>query len=190
MERPDGPADPPLADLGREQAEALAAALTDEAVDALYTSPLRRAVQTAEPAAAALGLGLVVDDGLAEYDRGSAEYVPLEELRANGDPRWQEMVEAGFVAAAGVDPEAWMAGAVAAVERLVGQHPGETVVLVCHGGVINAYVSWVLGTSRRMFFEPAYCSISRVVAARNGAREVRSLNETAHVRRLLAPQRP
>ena len=185
IERAAGPADPPLAPLGRDQAAALASALEDETVDALYASPLRRAVQTAEPTAAALGLDVVIDDELAEYDRASSEYVPLEELRAMGDPRWRQMVEVGFVAVADVDAEAWMSQAVAAVERLIGAHPGQKVALVCHGGVINAYASWVVGTSRRMFFEPAYCSINRVVASRSGAREIRSLNETAHIRALL-----
>ena len=185
VEGADGPADPALADLGVRQAEALAGGLAGEPLHAVYTSPLRRAVETAAPLAARTGLGPVVDEDLAEFDRDASEYIPIEELRAAGDPRWQAMVDGRYVGAEHLDPEAWRATVVAAVERIVEAHPGQVVAVVCHGGVVNAYLSWVLRTPDPMFFEPAYASISRVLAARSGQREVRSVNETAHVRGLL-----
>lgn len=184
VEGADGPADPVLADLGRRQADALAAWLADEPLHAVYTSPLRRAVETAAPLAERHGLDPVVDDDLAEYDRDATDYVPIEELKAEGDPRWQAMVDGVLVGAEHLDPRAWLDGVVTAVERIVTAHPGQAVAVVAHGGVVNAYLAHVLGTPAPMFFEPSYTSISRVLASRDGVRQVRSLNEHAHLRRL------
>ena len=56
IEGAEGAADPPLAELGRRQADALAEHLVDEGVDVLVTSPMRRAIETAAPVAERLGL--------------------------------------------------------------------------------------------------------------------------------------
>jgi probable phosphoglycerate mutase len=53
---------------------------------------------------------------------------------------------------------------------------------VCHGGVINAYLSAMLGLDSLMFFFPEYTSVSRVRASRRGARSIVTLNETGHLR--------
>jgi len=171
-----GPADPHLAPRGVEQAEALAAWLLDERVDALWCSPMRRAQETAAPVATALGLPAIVDEGLAEFDRDADSYIPIEELKAANDPRWYEVPER---------PEHFVAEVVAAVERIVAAHPGQRVAVVCHGGVVNAYAGHVLGIDEPLFFLPAYTSISRVLASAAGPRSIGSLNETAHVRNLL-----
>ena len=84
----DGPADPALAPAGLEQAAALAEWLADEQVDAIWCSPMRRAQETAGPVAARLGLEVLVEEGVAEYDRESPSYIPVEELKAANDPRW------------------------------------------------------------------------------------------------------
>src|SRR4051794_13196011 len=85
------PADPELAPEGRAQADALAAWLRDERIDAVYSSPLTRARETAAPLAAVFGLDVVVDDELAEFDRDAHFYIPVEELKATKDPRWLDM---------------------------------------------------------------------------------------------------
>src|ERR687898_735184 len=94
----DGPADPGLSPLGRRQADALAAWLAPEAIDAIYTSPLRRALETAAPLAIALGVDPVPEPALAEYDADAMAYIPIEELKAAGDPRWMALPDdiAGF----------------------------------------------------------------------------------------------
>jgi 2,3-bisphosphoglycerate-dependent phosphoglycerate mutase len=171
-----GPADPPLSPLGSLQAEALAGWLASDPagpVDAVYTSPLRRATETAEPLAAALGVEALVEPALAEYDAEALAYIPIEELQAAGDPRWMEIPD---------DIETFGARVVEGVTRLASAHPSQRVVLVCHGGVINVAVSAVLGLGYGMFFLPGYTSISRVLVASTGERSVASLNETAHLR--------
>src|SRR5688572_18829417 len=89
----DGPADPALAELGHGQAAALAEWLAVEPIDAIWCSPMRRARETAEPLAQRLGLPITIDDDLAEFDREAASYIPIEELKAAGDPRWNELPE-------------------------------------------------------------------------------------------------
>ncbi len=168
-----GPADPHLADLGHRQAAALAAWLAEERVDAVWCSPMRRARETAAPLASALGLDITIDDGLAEYDREAASYIPIEELKAAGDPRWNEVPE---------QPEHFKGVVVEAVERIVAAHPRQNVAVVCHGGVINAYAAHVLGIDDPLFFLPAYTSITRVLAASTGERSISTLNESAHLR--------
>lgn len=177
-----GPADPELSPVGHEQARRLAEWLADEAIDAVYTSPLRRAAQTAAPVGTVAGAAPVVVDGLAEFDRDANEYVPMEELKAAGDPRWQEIVDGGYFAGLGVTPAEFQARVVAAVDGIVDAHPGGRAAVVCHGGVINAYGAHVLGLDDLLFFEPGYTSISRILASSRGHRMLSSLNETAHLR--------
>ncbi len=178
-----GRADPELAPLGWEQAGRLAAWLLAERVDAVCSSPLRRAVQTAEPLAEATGHVVHIVDGLAEWDRESSSYVPIEELRAANDPMWKSLA-AGALHELGVDGESFQARVVAAVDGIAAEHPGETVAVVCHGGVLNAYLSAVLGLDRVLFFPPDYTCINRVEVGRTGKRLLRTLNETPHLRGL------
>jgi 2,3-bisphosphoglycerate-dependent phosphoglycerate mutase len=171
----DGPADPHLAPLGVAQAEALADWLAAEQIDAIWSSPMRRARETAAPVAARLGMPVTVDDGLAEYDKDASSYIPVEELKAANDPRWSQLPER---------PEEFQAEVVAAVERVVAAHPGQRVAVVCHGGVVNAYTGHVLGIDDPLFFLPEYTSISRVFANSTGIRSIHTLNESAHLRGL------
>jgi probable phosphoglycerate mutase len=173
VESVDGPADPGLSDLGQRQAEALATWLAPERIEAVYTSPLRRSVETAQPVGEALGLAVTPDDALAEYDADAMAYIPIEELRAAGDPRWMEGPD---------DIAGFQARVVEGVDRLAAAHPSQRIALVCHGGVINVVVSAVLGIGPRMVFLPAYTSISRVLVASTGERSLESLNETGHLR--------
>ena len=178
------PADPALAERGHEQASRLVQALAGDEVHALYTSPARRARETAAPLEQSLGMTAVVEPGLAEFDVQDDSYVPVEELRAAGDPRWKALV-AGDLYSPGVDPAAFRTRVVEAVERIVAAHPGGRAVLLSHAGTINAAAGAVLAQERALWFAPAYCSLTRLGAARDGRRGVVSLNETGHVRDLL-----
>lgn len=184
VETPGQAADPPLSDLGHRQAGALAAWLAPEGVDALYTSPLRRAVETAAAVADALGAEAVVVDDVAEYDRDSEEYVPIEELRASNDPRWQELIGGDYFAGTGVTAGEFQARVVAGMDRIIADNPSRTAAVVCHGGVMNAYVGHVLGLDEFMVFEPAYTGITRIRASSRGHRSIVSMNEHGHLRGL------
>jgi probable phosphoglycerate mutase len=177
----DGPADPGLTPLGVEQTRRLADWLAREQVDTVLSSPMRRARETAAPVAAAHGLEVEIVDGLVEYDAASADYIPMDELQASGDPRWHAMVE-GRWEDFGADPaHVFKARVAGAVEDIVDRFAGQRVVAVCHGGVINCALASILGIDRYLWFEPKYTSISRVVASRSGIRSVASLNDHAHL---------
>lgn len=176
-----GGADPALAEQGVAQAERLAEYLSTEAIDAVYASPMRRAMETAAPLAARFGLDVMASDGLAEWDRNADEYVPVEDLRASGDPRWQAMLAGEWIS--DEDPVAFGARVVDAVEVIIAAHPGQVVAAVCHGGVVNAYLAHLLGRSEAgAFFAPDYTSIHRIAASRRGHRAILTLNETGHLR--------
>jgi probable phosphoglycerate mutase len=175
------PADPALTERGRDQAARLAAWLAAEGVDHVVSSPLRRATETARPLADALGLDVAIDEELCEYDANSDSYIPIEELRALKDARWQAMVEGRWEDFGGEAPDTFRARIVAGLDRVVAAHPGEQVAVVCHGGVINVYLAALLGIDRHLWFDPGYTSINRVRASRSGARSVGSINELAHL---------
>lgn len=178
----DGPADPDLSPEGLLQAEHLAAYLSSERVHAVYSSPLRRAMQTAGPLAADQAVDVQVVDGVAEWDRHSSEYVPVEELKATNDPRWQALVS-GTWTSPDETVEQFHHRVVESIDEIARSHPSQKVAVVCHGGVINAYLAHVLALANPMgFFYPNYTSIHRVAVARTGERSIVTVNETAHLR--------
>lgn len=178
----EGIADPELSPAGLEQAEHLAHYLAIEHIDALYTSPLRRARETAAPIAATTGLVPVVVEDVAEWDRSSSEYIPIEELKETGDPRWIALAS-GQLDMHDETPESFRERVVSAVESIIDAHPGARVAVTCHGGVVNAYLAHVLGLPTGPgFFYPNYTSIHRVAASRSGHRSIVTVNETSHLR--------
>jgi probable phosphoglycerate mutase len=177
----DGPADPALTAAGVTQAERLAAWLAHERIDAVLTSPQRRAVETASPVAHACGVELEVVDALAEYDLRSGHYIPTDELARLNDWRWRAMLDGRWEELGGDAPEVFVARVSAALDDIVARFAGGRVVAVCHGGVINCAVAGVIGLDRLLWFNPAYASVHRIVASRTGIRTLQSLNETAHL---------
>ena len=127
----------------------------------------------------------MVDHDLAEFDVDATSYVPFEELRALGDERWQAIARGEFHTP-DVDPVAFRRRIVSRIEEIVAAHPGQRLVVFSNAGVICAYTGHILNQTPPLWFGPGYASITRVGAARDGRRGVISLNETAHVRALLA----
>ena len=175
-------ADPPLAELGHRQAAALAEWLRDEPLHALYVSPMRRARETARPLVAATGLEAVVVDGVAEFDRHAEAYIPMEELKASNDPRWQAMLEGGYFDEGELDAEEFQRTVVDAVDGIIAANRSRTAAVVCHGGVINAFIGHVLGLDDYMIFEPTYTGITRIRASSQGHRMLVTFNEFPHLR--------
>lgn len=181
LEVSEGRADPDLSDDGHRQAEALADWLRSETLDAIVTSPLARARQTASAIEATTGLRASVDDDLAEWDQNASAYIPMEELKATDHEVWRAMTE-GRWADIGIDVDEFRRRVVSTIDAIASHHPRQRVAVVCHGGVINIYAGAVLGIDALMFFEPTYTGITRVLVSRDGLRSIRSLNEAAHLR--------
>ena len=179
-ENTEGPADPELAVDGHAQSRHLGAYLAIEHIDAIYSSPLQRAIQTAEPLATLKNLSPVIVDGVAEFDQHSNEYIPVEELKAANDPRWLEMVKGGW--GSEEVPHDFKDRVISSLEDIVKNNKGGHVVVTCHGGVINEYLAYVLALDVSQFFYPNYTSIHRIAASSNGARSILSINETSHLR--------
>lgn len=179
---PGTPADPPLSEEGHEQARRVAEWLAPEGFDAVWSSPQQRARQTAQPLADLLGLEVHVDEELCELDRNHHFYVPVEELKRTGDPRYEQLLKGELYGE--VDLDTFGRIASLAVERVIEAHPGERVAVFAHGGVINAFAAKVLGLDRWFFFATGYTSVSRfrVPEYGEGPLAVYSLNEQAHLR--------
>lgn len=182
IEQADGRADPTLTDVGRQQAERLADYLASESIEAIYSSPYARARETVAPLAERLSLPVTIVDDVAEWDRQSTEYLPVEELRAAGDARLREVTSDVWRDLELMLP--FRHRVVAAIDALIAAHPGGRIVVGCHAGVINVYLGEVLGlpVDRRGFHYPNYTSLHRVAASRSGVRTVVTVNETAHLR--------
>jgi probable phosphoglycerate mutase len=138
-QRIQGQLDIPLNDTGRWQARRVAAALADEGLTAVYSSDLQRAAATAQALADATGLALGTDTGLRERAFGVFEGVTFREI----EQRWPEDAlrwrrrEPGFGPGGGERLADFYARCVAAALRLAARHPGETIALVAHGGVLD-----------------------------------------------------
>jgi len=134
-----GHGDPPLNALGRRQAAGLADRLADVEIDALYSSDLRRAYETAEIIGVAKGLAITADRDLREMDVGSWSGLTSEEIQ-------ERFPEAGHHD--GESREAFDTRAVAALGRIARAHEGGPVLVVTHGGVVRALDRHVFGEPR------------------------------------------
>lgn len=175
-----GHADPPLSPTGREQAERVADWLEAEPIHAVYSSTMRRALETAEPFAQRTGQEIVTSDGIVEFDRHTPSYVPMEELKKEDYEAWKAFVDGGYTE--NVDIHHFHATVVNTLEGIIAQHRSQRVAVFCHGGVINVWTAHVLGLPPSLFFEPGYTSINRYLCAGTGERNLLSLNETGHLR--------
>ena len=179
VETEDGsPANPPLSEIGHAQANQMATWLQHESIDVLYSSPMARAFQTAEPLSRAQGLEIEVRDGVAEFDQHSKAYVPVEKLKQIDPDRWLKLMKGDL----DVDMDAFAQTSIQTLEEIVQAHKGKRVAVTCHGGVINVWTAHVIGFTPRMFFNPDYTSINRYQCAGSGERSVITLNEAVHLR--------
>lgn len=174
-----GAADPELSAIGHSQAQKMAEYLKSEPISTIYSSPMRRAAQTADPLASALDLPVTLVDGVAEYDQQADHYIPVEQLKEENYEAWKALMRGDLQ---GYDFDAFVDRAISALNEIIARHRGETVAVTCHGGIVNVWAAHVLGMTPRMFFNPYYTSISRFRAASSGEKSVITLNERHHVR--------
>ena len=127
--RVQGTSDTALNELGRAQAAELARQLEGAGIDVIYASDLNRARETAEIVAAVTGHEVRLDAALRERDFGSWEGLTREEIDARFADHEQHDGETYDEVRARV---------LAAAHRIVADHPGETVLVVSHGGALNA----------------------------------------------------
>ncbi len=177
-----GHGDPPLSELGEEQAQQVAVRLAAAGLAAIYVSTLQRTAQTAAPLAAATGLDPQVEPELREVNLGDWEGGEYRKMVATGHPVAQVMfAQERWDVIPGAEPAAEFAARVrAAVERLAAAHPGQRVAAFTHGGVIGQAMALASGSRPFAFIGAENASISRLVIT--GDRWiVRGFNDTAHL---------
>lgn len=140
-----GHADTELNEAGRAQAAELADTLGGEGVSAVYTSPLRRASETAVIVAARLGLDVRPLEALREIHVGDWEGLTIEEVKE----RYPESSSAGWHAGwPGGETYDELSGRVLpALVRLGDEHPNERVLAVTHAGPVRAALAAAMGLS-------------------------------------------
>jgi broad specificity phosphatase PhoE len=142
-----GHADPPLNETGRVQAGALAVELAGERLDAVYSSPLRRAFETAEVVAARHGLEPLPVEALREVDVGSWQGLTRLEIEARFPEQFQRWLayEQGWEDGETYDEMGTRV--VPALLELAARHRGERILALTHGGPIRAAIAAANGIS-------------------------------------------
>lgn len=178
----DGPADPPLSELGHQQALATAEFIAVEAIDAVVSSTMRRAVETAQPLAEHLNLIPETRAGLVESDYRRKSYTPAEEMEADDEVIQDFLADPMRMFSDGY--EAFETRVIATFDAIIGDYRGQAIAVFCHGMVTSVLLKTILGHDSPFDLMPNYCGITRVSASSSGLRTVRSVNETAHLRNL------
>jgi probable phosphoglycerate mutase len=191
IERFRGRADVPLNEIGLAQAEATGRRVAAEwQPGAVYTSPLSRAVKTAEAIAKHFGLQVMQHPGLADIDYGEWQGLTPEEARL----RWPDEVDAwynrpGLAHIPGGETLSDLrARAMQTVNELVARHAGETFVLVGHTVINRIILLGVLGLGNERFWriKQDTCAIN-VFEAEGGDYTLVSMNDTCHLRAISSP---
>ena len=150
-----------LNELGRQQAGHLAEKLSQLPIDAVYSGPLERVRETAEPISRAFGLPLQIDAAFDEIGLGEWEDRQVAELAE--EPLWKRFnsFRSSTAPAGGELMLEVQARALRKIAELRGRH--EFVVIVTHGDVIRAVMAHFLGTHLDLFFrieiDPASLSL-------------------------------
>ena len=169
-----------LAEAGRQQAQRAAERIAQlTKVDAIYSSPLERARETAAPIAAALAVKVQIDKGLVECDFGDWTGAELKALMKL--PEWNTVQRAPstFTFPNGESFTAMQNRIVGTIDRLRAKHPGGVVVCVSHADPIKAAVAHAMGTHIDLFqrIVISTCSVS-AIAYGMGAPVVLTVNST------------
>ena len=178
--------DAPLSPLGREQARVVGERLATASIDAVYCSPLSRARVTGGEIARHHGLEPVVHEGLAELDPfhhvpahlgvidhyGADRFVELmrEQSRTRLDSVWPDSE----------DVPAFRNRITGAIAAIAAENKGRRVVVACHSGVINHYLSSILDSAFHQVFPLHHTSIT-TVRVDGDRRAVLTVNDFAHV---------
>lgn len=179
--------DPPLTENGRMQARLTGEALSLLSVDAVFASPLKRTMETAQAIAKHhKHLEIEVIEDLREVEvfrdvpqeKTALEYLGRELLLA---ARQRMIDERSWDVYPYTEPShEFRKRTINAVESCIARNAGERIVIVCHGGVINSYMGHIIRSHYDMFFRPAHASVNIAVAG-DGRRVLRLLNDTHHL---------
>ncbi len=170
---------------GQAQALALAERLAGIGLTAIYSSPMERTLETAEPVAARLGLEVRVHPGLHEVDCGRWSGQPVEKVRRRR--HWQVMAlyPSGTPFPGGESAWEVQKRIVAAIEEIRAAHPEETVAAFSHADPIRVAVAYYVGLPLDLFRRLSVAPASLTVLSFKGpVPQLVCLNDTSHLPRL------
>ena len=177
---------PPLSELGQQQAAAVGARLADRDIDIVYASPLTRAFDTGQAIAQHHGLTPVVDDGLQEVDlwgkvdqnKSLKDNLPDDEIRTIF--RESQRTQSWDAYVYGNGAQTFRDRVHTTIERIAAEHVGQRVVIACHGGVIGTYLSQLWGADMDIVCHVHHTSLT-TVRAMDHYRRVVAVNDFTHV---------
>ncbi len=149
-----------LNDNGHSQTERLVQAFAQQPVSAIYSSPLERCLETAQPVAAALGLPVTTEAGVVEVDYGEWQGGDLRELAKSPDWQLVQHLPSSFRFPQGETLYEVQARAVKAIERIRAAHPNQVAVIFSHGDVIRTTLAHYLGAPIDLFQRVAVSTAS------------------------------
>jgi broad specificity phosphatase PhoE len=181
-----GHADVPLSDEGRAQALRLAEFLRGggSGLHAVYSSDLRRALDTARELARAVGAGLVIDSAWREIDVGRWTGLCHEEIRERFADEWQRIAAGEDLPRGGGESFSDFSSRILLrLEELRERHEGEAVAVVTHGGAIRAVLLHALGLSwiRLREIEAVANTAVSELHWEHGAWRIERRNDIAHL---------
>ncbi len=185
--RIQGNQDPPLSPRGRQQADLLAARLDvylPKGAAAIYTSPLRRAAETAERIGLAARLPVIAEPDLREMCLGTWEGMTVPEIQAAFPGTYERWLADPLAhpAPGGENLEAFGRRVNGAFDRMRAAHAGTDLVLVSHGGAIKALLCYVLGLPVGSLFRIKQDNTAvNIVDADDTTRRVVLVNDTCHL---------
>ena len=130
---------------GRRQAERLADRLAGVKIQAVYTSPLERAVETAEPIAKKQGLDPHIVEGLGELRVGDWQGIPMADLDGREDWRRWNRFRSGTRAPGGELMIETQARMIQELDLIRARHPEDAVAVVSHGDPLRSVIAYFLG---------------------------------------------
>jgi broad specificity phosphatase PhoE len=178
----------PLSARGRAQAEATARALTGERVTAIYSSDLRRAVETAEPLARALNLEINRAEALRERSVGRMEGFTFQEAAEQFPDDYAALLRRDFdlVLTGGESYRQMLERAARALDAVIDANRGGSVAVFSHTGTICILALHLMGaldspTLRPVWLTTANCGVTRFELRPDGFVRVLNLNDTRHL---------
>jgi broad specificity phosphatase PhoE len=177
----------PVSELGREQIRRTAARLARESSEycALYSSPLERAWQTAEPIGKAVGRRPIRVEALKEMHFGDLESIQSDRFAADHPEvyrQWQRRTDESFGWPGGETRRAFRQRVTDALAQLVADHPEETILIVTHSGVIRMALAHFVPQQFNEWWRVRIgnCSLTHLVLGQ-AVVEVPVLNDVSHL---------
>ncbi len=183
-----GHTDTPLSPRGQKQAEATARALASETFDAIYSSDLPRAIETASPLSKLTGVPLRTTEALRERSVGVMEGLTFEEAAEQHPEQYQALLRRDFehVLSGGESYRQMLDRASKKLDEVIEQHKGGRIAIFTHTGAICILILHIMGALDAPELKPVWiatsnCGIARFELRTDGFVRVVTINDTCHL---------